>query len=79
MGVGRMSSQCSSRLTLGAAPIELTWGYELFASIQKFGLGGDSSPAEDGEAAEEAEPSVAAQDTELNMYTPLPDVETGWG
>ena len=79
MGVVRMFSQCSSRLTLGAAPIELDWGYGLFASIQKFGLGGDGSAAEDGEAAEEAEPAVATQDTELGVSARLPDVQTGRG
>ena len=77
MGVVRIFSQCSSRLTLGAAPIELDWGYGLFASIQKFGLGGDGSAAENGEAAEEAKPAVAAQDTELGVSARLPDVQTG--
>ena len=70
MGVFRMFSQWSSRLALGAAPIELNWGCGLLASTKKFGLGGDSSAAEDGEAAEEAELGVSAR---------LPDVQTGRG
>ena len=76
-GGGSYVSQYSSRLALGAAPIDLDWGYELFASIKKFGLGGDGSAAEDGEAAADAEPSVAAQDTEPGVAARLPDAKRG--
>ena len=72
-----MSSQWSCRLALGAASIELDWGYGLFASIQNFGRGGDGAAAEDGEAAEEAKPGVAVQDTEEGGAARLPDVHAG--